>query len=112
MVEQREFKNAAIEIKTVDHTHPWRTLFSGSSEVGVFRLKTGTGYLQRELEFQPLAPITLAESSLGRYLERELQDSKIKIDDEGGVSVRLGPHKKLGPVAGLVSFAYKKMLKG
>lgn len=92
------------------HNRTWRTLFSGSSEVGLFRLKTGTTYLERDFEFQPLAPITLAESNLGRYLERELQDSEIKIDTEGGISVRLGPNNELGPVASVIGFAYKRLL--
>ena len=82
----------------------------GSSEVGVFRLKTGTTYLKREIEFQPLAPIPLKGTNLGNYLESRFQEFRFELDGEGGVTVKLGPHKKLGPVAGLVSFAYKRLL--
>ncbi|GAI10106.1 unnamed protein product, partial [marine sediment metagenome] len=34
---QREVKNDAVGNKALHHARPWRTLFSGSSEVGVFR---------------------------------------------------------------------------
>jgi len=91
--------------------HRWRTLYSGSSEVGCFRLKNGTDYLNRELEFSPLAPIALKESKLGDYLKRELQNLSGKIDDEGRVELRLGPNQLLGPVASQVAFAYKRLLK-
>ena len=91
--------------------HHWRTPYSGSSEVGCFRLKPGTDYLQRELEFQPLGPIALKDSHLGDYLTRELETFKVKFDDEGGVELRLGPNQPLAPIASRVAFSYKKLLK-
>lgn len=109
MVELTTFKHT-VENKAVHHTHPWRTLFSGSSEVGLFRLKTGTNYLEREIEFQPLTSIPLKDSSLGRYIESKLKDYSFELDVDGGVSVKLGPHNSLGTVASLVSFAYRRLL--
>lgn len=111
MVEVNEFKPNAVGIETAHHTHPWRTLFSGSSEVGIFRLKTGTDYLERKMEFRPLAPIQLKESTLGGYLERELKACDIEIDNEGGIHVRLGPHKKLSPVLRSIAWTYSRFLR-
>ena len=79
--------------------------------MGVFRLKKGTTHLQREIEFRPLVPIPLKESHLGNYLEREFRDLSGKIDDEGGVELKLGPNQTLGPVASRVAFTYKRLLK-
>ena len=94
--------------------HPpqsWRTLISGSSEVGVFRLQPGMNYLDRELEFKPLGPIALKNSNLGDYLMRELENFKVSFDDEGGVELRLGPNQQLAPIASRVAFSYKKLLR-
>ena len=90
--------------------HPWRTLHSGSSEVGCFRLQHGSDYLKREMEFRPLVPLPLDQSKLGDYLERELEDFRVKIDAAGGVFLRLGANQQLGPIAGQIAFAYKLLL--
>ena len=93
------------------HSHIWRTLLSGSLEVGVFRLKQGTNYLERDIEFQPLIPVALSESDLGDYLTREFPDLGVEIDNEGGVTLRLGPNQTLAPVASRVAFTYRRLLK-
>jgi len=89
----------------------WRLLRSGSKEVGFFRLKDGTDYVNREIEFNPIIPVALIGSSLGNFLKREFPDLAVEISEEGGVSLRLGPNQPLGPVASMVAFAYKQLLK-
>jgi len=71
----------------------------------------GTNYLDRDIEFCPLIPVALNESSLCDYLKREFPDLAVEISEEGGVSLRLGPNRPLGPVASMVAFAYKQLLK-
>jgi len=94
----------------VPSTFRWRPLFSGSSEVGVFRLKPGSDYLKREMEFRPMVPFPLKQGKLGEYLEREFKEFWVDFDEEGGVSLRLGPNQMLGPVAGRIAFVYKIMM--
>lgn len=67
--------------------------------------------MERELEFRPLIPIALKDSSLGDYLERELGTYEVKVDDEGGVELKLGPHQLLAPVASRVAFTFKRLQK-
>ena len=100
---------APVEVACAPHV--WRTLFSGSLEVGVFRLKQGTDYLKREIDFRPLIPVALSESGLDDYLQREFQELGVEIDEEGGVSIRLGPNQLLGPIASRVAYSYKKLLR-
>lgn len=107
MIKPHEFKSGAVRIKTPHHSHAWRTL---PLEVGLFRLKTGTTYLDREIEFHPITPIPIIKTGLGEYLEHELKDFGVKIDDEGDISVRLGPNKNLRPVLQSISWAYSKLL--
>ena len=79
--------------------------------MGLFRLKPGSDHLEREIEFRPLIPIPLKQSPIGNYLKREFQDFTCKIDEEGGVSVRLGPNQPLDPIASRIAYSYKKVLK-
>ena len=71
----------------------------------------GTNYLDRDIEFCPLIPVALNESSLCDYLKREFPDLGLEIGEEGGVSLRLGPNQMLGPVAGRIAFVYKLLIK-
>lgn len=55
------------------HDHPWRLLKSGASEVGCFRLKQGTTYLKREIQFSPLVPIARARARAFVTVTEELK---------------------------------------
>ncbi len=84
----------------------WHTLYARGRSVGSYRLKAETTYLEREIDFIPLAPNKLEKTALGAYLRDRFSGQNLIIDSDGTVHVRLGPHRSLGPVSRHIAHAY------
>ena len=88
-------------------TYHWHTLYARGKSVGSYRLKAGTDYLKREIEFIPLAPNRLQNTQLGIKLVERFRGQNLSIDTDGAVHVRLGPNRSLEPVSRHIARAYK-----
>ncbi len=88
-------------------TPHWHTLYARGRSVGSYRLKSDTTYLEREIDFIPLAPNKLEKTALGSYLVERFSGQNLSIDEDGTVHVRLGPNRSLEPVSRHIAHAYK-----
>jgi len=93
-------------------TRYWHTLYFKGKSVGSYRLKPGSDHLKREIEFVPLASMTLKDTCVAESLRKQFLLQSLNIDDHGGITVKLGPNRSLEPVSRHIAHLYNYQQKG